>query len=270
MKRLDQQAAIITGGSKGIGLAIATRFFEEGAKVLIADILEKEAKEAVDELRAKGAQVEYYILDVRDVQEVYKMAQFCLDKFGGLDVLVNNAGVQKPCPSMELSEDVFDWIMDVNLKGAFFCSQAAGRIMRERGGGRIVNISSGNSRMVNLGRAPYCMSKTGINSMTSVLGAEWAMYNIRVNAIAPGWIKTAMVERGMALKAINEQQIFSVSPVERWGQEREIADLALYLASDESSYIVGQTIFCDGGWSTGMLPNALQYVRDNDPFHKEK
>lgn len=106
--------------------------------------------------------------------------------------------------------------------------------------------------------------------MTAVLGAEWAMYNIRVNAIAPGWIRTAMVERGMALKAIDEKQILSVSPIERWGKESEIANLALYLASDESSYIVGQTIFCDGGWSTGILPNALNYVRENDSYHKEK
>lgn len=270
MKRLENQVAIITGGSKGIGLAIAKRFVGEGAKVLVADILEKEAISAVDELREKGATAEYFILDVRNVQEIDQMTQFCLEKFGRLDILVNNAGVQKPCPSMNLSEEDFDWIMDVNLKGAFFCSQAAGRVMREKGGGKIVNISSGNSRMVNIGRAPYCMSKTGINSMTSVLGGEWAMYNIRVNAIAPGWIKTSMVERGLALKAINEEQIFSVSPVERWGKESEIADLALYLASDESSYIVGQTIFCDGGWTTGMLPGALQYVRDNDPYHKEQ
>ncbi len=270
MKRLEQQTAIITGGSKGIGLAIATKFAGEGAKILIADVLEKEAKESAEKLRATGAEVEFYIIDVRNVEEIKKMTQFCVDRFGSLDVLVNNAGVQKPCPSMELSEEDFDWIMDVNIKGAFFCSQAAGRIMRERGGGKIVSISSGNSRMVSVGRAPYCISKTGINSMTAVLGAEWAMYNIRVNAIAPGWIRTAMVERGMALKAIDEKQILSVSPIERWGKESEIANLALYLASDESSYIVGQTIFCDGGWSTGILPNALNYVRENDSYHKEK
>jgi NAD(P)-dependent dehydrogenase (short-subunit alcohol dehydrogenase family) len=137
--------------------------------------------------------------------------------------------------------------------------------MRKYGGGKIVSISSGNSRMMNVGRAPYCISKTGINAMTSILGAEWAMYNIRVNAIAPGWIKTAMVKRGLSLKAINQEQIMSVSPVGRWGTEAEIADLALFLVSDRSTYVVGQTIFCDGGWSTGILPNALDYIRANDP-----
>lgn len=269
MKRLENQVAVITGGSRGIGFAIAQKYANEGAKILIADILEEEAKDAVAKLKEGGADADSFLLDVSKVEEITKMTKYCMERFGALDILVNNAGVQKPCPSMDLSEEVYDWIMDINLKGAFFCSQAAGRIMRERGGGKIVSISSGNTRMVNVGRAPYCMSKTGINSMTAILGAEWAMFNIRVNAIAPGWIKTAMVQRGIALKAINEEQIFSVSPVERWGEEHEIADLALFLASDESTYIIGQTIFCDGGWSTGILPNALQYIRDNDQYFQK-
>jgi NAD(P)-dependent dehydrogenase (short-subunit alcohol dehydrogenase family) len=264
MGRLEDKTAIVTGGSKGIGHAIAKRFAAEGASVLIADLLEQESKQAVDELHNMGLKADYYVVDITKVDEIYAMTKYCEDKFGSIDILVNNAGIQKPCPSMKLSEEDFDRIMDVNIKGAFFCSQAAGRVMRKNGGGKIVNISSGNSRMVNVGRAPYCISKTGINAMTSVLGAEWAMYNIRINAIAPGWIKTSMVERGMALKVINEQQIFSISPVERWGTEEEVANLALYLASDESTYIVGQTIFCDGGWSAGMLPNALDYIRRED------
>lgn len=118
--------------------------------------------------------------------------------------------------------------------------------------------------MMHVGRITYCISKTGINAMTAALGAEWAQYGIAVNAIAPGFIKTDMVQEGMALKVINEEQILSVSPIGRWGAQSEIANLALYLASDESSYIIGQTFFCDGGWSTGILPNALDYIKEND------
>ena len=264
MNILKGQSAIVTGGSRGIGLAIVTRLAGEGASVVIADISE-EARQSAAALREQGLDVDSCLFDITKVDQINGMVAYAERRFGKVDILVNNAGVQKPCPSMKLSEEDFDWIMDVNIKGAFFCSQAAGRVMRKNGGGKIISISSGNSRMVNIGRAPYCISKTGINSMTAVLGAEWAMYNIRVNAIAPGWIQTAMTRRGIALKAINEEQILSVSPVERWGTEEEIANLALYLASDQSSYIVGQTIFCDGGWSTGILPHALDYIRANDP-----
>ncbi len=264
MNRLKNQVAIITGGSRGIGMAIAKKFANEGADILIADIMKEEAEAAARELSSMGSNAGSYQLDVRDVGEIYKMVAYCEKEFGKVDILVNNAGVQKPCPSMKLSEEDFDRIMDINIKGAFFCAQAAGRSMRKNGGGKIVNMSSGNSRMVNVGRAPYCISKTGINSMTAVLGAEWAMYNIRVNAIAPGWIQTEMTKRGIALKALDEKQVFAVSPVERWGTVEEIANLACYLASDESTYIVGQVIFCDGGWNTGMMPGALDYIREND------
>ncbi|RJP55384.1 MAG: glucose 1-dehydrogenase [Anaerolineaceae bacterium] len=264
MNRLKDQVAIVTGGSQGIGFAIAKKFAAEGASILIADIMEKGSLAAVKALREMGANADHFVIDITNVEEIYEMTKYCTDKFGKIDVLVNNAGIQKPCPSMNLSEDDFDRIMDVNIKGAFFCAQAVGRVMRKNGGGRIVSISSGNSRMMSVGRAPYCISKAGINAMTAILGAEWAMYNIRINAIAPGWIKTSMVERGLSLNAINEAQILSISPVERWGKEEEIADLAMYLVSDESTYIVGQTIFCDGGWSTGILPNALDYIREND------
>lgn len=265
MMRLKDQVAIITGGSRGIGLAVAKKLASEGAKILIADILEEESKQSVVELEKMGAEASYFILNVKNVKEIYNMTDFCVQHFGKIDILLNGAGVAGPCPSMKATEEYWDRIMDINIKGVFFCCQAAGRIMRKNGGGKIINISSGNSSMVNLGRAPYCISKRGVNALTAVLGAEWAMYNIRVNAIAPGWIKTAMAMRPITeLKVLSEEQILSVSPVERWGKEEEIADLACYLASDESTYIVGQTIFCDGGWSTGMLPGALDYIKEND------
>jgi NAD(P)-dependent dehydrogenase (short-subunit alcohol dehydrogenase family) len=263
--KLKGAVAIVTGGSRGIGFSIAKKLAMEEASVLIADILDQESEIASQTLRNMGADSERFIVDVSKVDQIYQMTAYCEERFGRIDILVNNAGVQKPSPSMLMSEEDFDRIMDVNLKGAFFCSQAVGHIMRKNGGGKIVSISSGNSRMTSVGRAPYCISKTGINAMTAVLGAEWAMYNIRVNAIAPGWIRTEMAEYGLVRKNLSEEQILSVSPIGRWGTEEEIANLTCYLVSDEASYIVGQTIFCDGGWSTGILPNALDYIRREDP-----
>ena len=262
--RLVGQVAIVTGGSIGIGGAISDKLAREGATVIVADITEENAKNKEAELIQQGYKAEAYLIDVRNTEEIFKMTDYIAQKYTKIDILVNNAGVQKPCPSMMLSEEDFDWIMDVNIKAAFFCSQAAGRVMRKNGKGRIVNISSSNSRMMNVGRAPYCISKTGIVALTSVLGAEWGIYNIRVNAIAPGWIRTEMVQRGMDRKAISKEQLLSVIPNQRLGEPSEIADLACYLVSDEASLITGHTTYCDGGYTTGILPNALDYIRAND------
>ena len=264
MKKLEGQTAIITGGARGLGLAMAKKFGQEGARVVIADILKKESADAAESLKKEGIEAASFNLDVRSKSEIDVMVSYTLKTFGRLDILVNNAGIITRCPSLKLSEEDFDRVMDINLKGTFLCSQAAAIEMRKRGGGKILNISSGNSRMMHVGRITYCVSKAGVSTMTSALGAEWAMYNIRVNAIAPGFIRTDMVNEGIAMKVIKEEQILSVSPVERWGKEEEIANLALFLVSDDASYIIGQTYFCDGGWSTCILPNALDFIKEND------
>ena len=136
--------------------------------------------------------------------------------------------------------------------------------MRKQGEGSIVNISSGNSRMINVGRTPYGITKGAINLMTMQLGAEWAMYGIKVNAIAPGWIETEMVKRPLRSGILDAKKILSVSPIGRFGKVEEIASLATFLASKESDYIVGQVIFADGGWSMGIMPDGLDFVREND------
>ena len=264
MKRLNDKVAIITGGSRGIGYAIAEKYAKEGAKIFVADILEEESKKAVESLKKLGVEADYCVFDASKVDDIYRMTDACVERFGRVDILVPCAGVQVRCPSLKLSEKDFDFVMDINIKGVFFCCQAAGRQMRKQGGGHIVCISSGNSQMSHLGRAPYCISKRGVNALVAVLGAEWAMYGIQVNAIAPGWLKTAMPMAAVKAGILDEKAIMSIAPIQRWGNVEEIANLALYLASDESSYIVGQTIFCDGGWNTGILPNALDYIKEND------
>ena len=264
MKRFEGKIAIVTGGARGMGKVITGMFLAEGAKVLIADILEKESKETVKEFTDAGYEIDSFLFDVRNVEEVYAMVDHCVKKFGRVDILVNCAGVQKPCPSMKVTEEIFDFVMDIDIKGTFFCCQAAGRQMRKQGGGHIVNFSSGTSQMSLIGRLPYVVAKRGVNALTAVLGAEWAMYGIQVNAVAPGWINTALVEYPFKMGYLSKEQIMSVSPIQRLGEEKEIGNLVLYLCSDESSYIVGQTIFSDGGWNTGILPNALDYIKEND------
>lgn len=259
-KRLQGKLAIITGAARGIGFGIASKFVNEGAKVVIADILDK-GKTAAESL---GPNANFYKINLRNRSEIFAMADEVHSKYGHIDILVNCAGVARPCPTLKLTEEVLDEVIDINMKAPLFCCQAVGKYMRQDGGGSIVNISSGNSRMINVGRVPYGITKGAVNLLTMQLGAEWAMYNIKVNAIAPGWIRTEMVERPLSRGILDAKNILSVSPIGRFGKVEEIANLACFLASDESDYIVGQVIFADGGWSLGILPDALDYIRKND------
>lgn len=258
--RLENKIAIITGAARGIGFGIAQKFLDEGAIVVIADILDEGLKAA----KQLGDCCEFYKINLRNRNEIFEMAEAMYAKHGHLDILVNCAGVAKPVPTLQLSEEVLDEVIEINMKAPLYCCQAVGKYMRRQGGGSIVNISSGTTKMINVGRVPYGITKGAINLLTMQLGAEWAMYGIKVNAIAPGWIRTEMVERPLAKGILDEKQIMSVSPIGRFGKVEEIANLACYLAGDESSYIAGQVIFADGGWSLGIMPDGLDYVREND------
>ena len=263
--RLDGKVALITGGARGIGFGIAKKFVEEGARVVIADVLCEESTQAAEEL---GGMAQAYQIDLRSRQAIFDMADAVHAQYGHIDILVNCAGVARPCPTMKLPEDLLDEVIDINMKAPLFCCQAVGRHMRKDGGGSIVNISSGNTRMINVGRVPYGITKGAVNLLTQQLGAEWAMYNIKVNAIAPGWIRTEMVERPLKAGILDEKKILSVSPIGRFGQVEEVANLACFLSCDESDYIVGQIIFADGGWNTGIMPDGLDYVRENDKMEE--
>lgn len=263
-ERLKGKVAIVTGAARGIGYGIAKKFAEEGAAVVIADVLDDGA-EAAEKLGSSG---EFYKINLRSRDEIFAMAEKINAKYGHIDILVNCAGVARPCPTLKLSEEVLDEVIDINMKAPLFCCQAVGKYMRKNGGGSIVNISSGNSRMINVGRVPYGITKGAVNLLTMQLGAEWAMYNIKVNAIAPGWIRTEMVERPLSSGILDAKKIMSVSPIGRFGSVEEIANLACFLACDESNYIVGQVIFDDGGWSMGIMPDGLDYIRENDTLEE--
>ena len=263
--RLKDKVAIVTGGAGGIGFAISQKFVEEGATVIMLDILDNGA-----ERTAKiGGKAEFYHIDLRKRVDIFEMAKYVHGKYKRIDILVNCAGIARPCPTLKLSEETLDEVIDINMKAPLFCCQAVGCYMRRDGGGSIINISSGNTRMINVGRVPYGITKGAVNMLTQHLGAEWGFYNIKVNAIAPGWIRTDMLERPLKLGILDEKTILSVSPIGRLGKAEEIASLACFLASSESDYITGQIIFADGGWNTGIMPNSLDYIRENDTEEKE-
>ncbi|WP_440896718.1 SDR family NAD(P)-dependent oxidoreductase [Amphibacillus sp. Q70] len=257
---LNGKVAIVTGGARGIGKAIVEKYIQEDAEVIIADILDQGQK-LEEEL---GEQCYFYRIDLTKKKDIFEMVDEVYRKYGKIDILVNCAGVAKPMPTLKLSEELLDRVIDINLKAPIFCSQAVGKYMRKDGGGSIVNISSGNTQMINVGRTPYGITKGAINMLTKQLGAEWAMYNIKVNAIAPGWIRTEMVETPLKSGILDEKKILSVSPIGRFGKPNEIGNLACFLGSEKSNYIVGQVIFADGGWNLGIMPDGLDYIREND------
>lgn len=257
---LNGKVAIVTGGARGIGKGIVKKYIQEGAQVIIADILEN-GQLLEEEL---GEQCHFYKIDLTKKKDIFEMVDQIYEQYGKIDILVNCAGVAKPVPTLKLSEELLDMVIDINLKAPIFCSQAVGRYMRKDGGGSIINISSGNTQMINVGRTPYGITKGAINMLTKQLGAEWAIYNIKVNAIAPGWIRTEMVDKPLKAGILDEKKILSVSPIGRFGQTNEIGNLACFLASEKSNYIVGQIIFADGGWNLGIMPDGLDYIREND------
>jgi len=247
---LDNKVAIITGGGRGIGYAITRRFLEEGARVVIADIDNEAGAQAADELKVFG-EVRFVECDVGERLDVRNLLAATVDAFGDVDVLVNNAAILAKGAFLDLDEADFDRVLRVNLKGAFLCSQAVARHMVERveagaTPGAIVNMSSVNAVFAIADQVPYSVSKGGISQLTKVTALALAPYGIRVNAIGPGSISTEMLESVMADPEAR-RRVLSRTPLGRIGEPREIAAIAAFLASDEASYITGQTIYADGG-----------------------
>ncbi len=254
MKQLKDKRVLITGGARGIGFAIAQAFAREGAHILLTDIDAAVMGKSAEALRSGYAvQADAYELDVSKCEAITRVFGEIGERFGTLDVLINNAGIQIRDASITFSEENWDKLMDINLKGSFFCAQAAARLMKN--GGAIVNISSGTATRTLPGRAPYVISKAAIGGMTAVLAAEWAGLHIRVNAVAPGWIRTQLLEDGFRLGVVSEKQIYAAVPFKRLASVDEIADAVLYLGSAEAGYVTGQTLYVDGGWSALGLPD---------------
>lgn len=248
--RLDGQVAIVTGGAQGIGRAVAARLLEEGARVVIADVAEDAGEAAAEALSAKG-EVRFEACDVGERLDVRNLIAATLEAWGDLDVVVNNAGIVATADFLDVSEEDFDRVLRTNLKGAFLLSQQAARHMvnRVKEGGRpgsIVNMSSINAIFGLPNQVPYSISKGGLAQLTRVAAVALAPYGIRVNAVGPGSIATEMLEKVLE-NPDARRAMMSRTPMGRAGKPEEIAAVVAFLASDDASYITGQTIYADGG-----------------------
>jgi glucose 1-dehydrogenase len=246
---LANKVAVVTGGARGIGLAIATRFVGEGATVTIADI-DAGAGEAA--ARTLGpAQCRFVAADVGDARDAENVVAETCRAFGSLDILVNNAGIVHAADFLDIAEADFDRVLRVNLKGAFLAGQAAARrmIAQVKAGkppGAIINMSSINAVVAISNQVPYCVSKGGLDQLTKVMALSLAPYGIRVNAIGPGSIMTDIL-KAVATDREAKQRILMRTPLGRIGDPGEIASIAAFLGSDDASYITGETIYADGG-----------------------
>lgn len=249
MPRLDNKIAIVTGAARGIGLAIARRFAADGAKVVMADVLERDGA-----LEAKhiGAAAHFVRCDVGEPTQVHALVEQARKAYtGDIDILVNNAGIAHGADFLDLREEDFDRVLRTNLKGAFLVGQAVARRMvdQARAGkppGTIVNMSSINATVAIANQVPYCVSKGGIAQLTRAMALALAPHGIRVNAIGPGSIMTEMLS-GVNTDRDARRRLFSRTPLGRIAEPDEVAAVAAFLASDEASYITGQTVFVDGG-----------------------
>ena len=249
MPGLENKVAIVTGAARGIGRAIAKRFVEEGAKVVLADIDERDGTFAAKHL---GASARFVRCDVGDAAEVDHMVEAACSTFtGDIDVLINNAGITHGGEFLDFTEADFDRVLRVNLKGSFLAARAAARRMVDQVAagkkpGAIVNMSSINSVVAIPNQLPYCVSKGGVQQLTSVMALALAPHGIRVNAIGPGSVMTEMLA-SVANDPGAKRRLLSRTPLGRIAEPEEIASVAVFLASDDASYITGETIFVDGG-----------------------
>jgi NAD(P)-dependent dehydrogenase (short-subunit alcohol dehydrogenase family) len=245
--RLKDKVAIVTGSGRGIGEGIVMRFAEEGAKIVVNDVNEADAANVVNQVKAKGGQAVAVLGSVSDRATVQKMVDTAVKEFGTLDIIVNNAGITRDVMLHKMTDDQWNAVIDVNLTGVFYGIQCAARYMREKGYGKIVNISS-TSALGNAGQLNYSATKAGVIGMTKTAAKELGAKGVNVNAIAPGMIWTDMM-KSMPPDVIKQMDAMLpfIVPMNRKGSPQDIANLALFLASDESSFITGQVIFCDGG-----------------------
>ena len=246
----SKKVVLVTGSGRGIGKAIALAFSSAGADVVICslknDFAETEAtKETIGQMGRRSLAIP---VNVREKREVEAMVSAAIAEFQHIDVLVNNAGVIIAAPTADLSEDQWDDAVDVDLKGAFLCSQAVVKGMIERRQGVIINIASISGLMANPGRAGYCSAKSGLIGFTRVAAVEWAEYNIRTNAIAPGAVRTEIIDNLISQGMLDLDSLQKRIPMGRLAEPEEIASVTLFLASDAANYITGQTIIVDGGW----------------------
>ncbi len=249
-KRLLDKVAIVTGSGRGLGEATALRFANEGAHVVVNDVNRENAEKISAQIEALGRKAVVSTHDVSNTASAAELVKMTQEKLGGIDILVNNAGITRDALLIKMTEEKFDEVIRINVKGVFNCSQAAAlAFMGQRGrGGRIISLSS-VAALGNVGQTNYSASKAAVMGMTHTMALELSRFGVTVNAIAPGFFESVLTQQiPEEVKAKMLQRI----PLKRIGRPDEIGSLAAYLASDEAAYITGQTFFIDGGLSVGI------------------
>ena len=247
--KLKNKIAIVTGSGRGIGKSTALELAKEGAKVVVSDIDIKECQNVCDEIKKIGSDAIAVKCDISKKSDVDAMIKKTMQKFQKIDILINNAGVVLTKPFVEMTEKDWDFVLDINLKGVFLCTNAVVKQMIKQKSGKIISVASIAGEVGFMNTSAYCASKAGIINLTRGLALELSPHNINVNAIAPGVIATKMTEDMLKDKKTKEVLLAS-TPLGRVGQPEEIGKAAVFLASDDSNFITGHTLVVDGGWLT--------------------
>jgi NAD(P)-dependent dehydrogenase (short-subunit alcohol dehydrogenase family) len=247
--RLQNIRALVTGAAEGVGFAIARAFATEGARVLLFDVNADKLQQAMRSLRDAGLRVEACTGSVTEVSDVEAAFAKMDTVMGGIDALVNNAGISANQATLDLNDEDWERTMAVNLRGPFLCARAAGRRMVAQRSGSIVGISSIFGVLAAPERLPYCVSKAGVAMMAKALAIEWGASGVRSNAIAPGYVHTRLIDDLVARGRIDVQALEARTPLRRFARPEEIAEMAVYLCSPAAAYVTGQVIGVDGGWT---------------------
>jgi len=246
--RFQDQVVVVTGAGRGIGYSLAERFASEGSEVVIAEKNPETGASSAQKLNAT-----FESLDVSDAANVKQVVDSVVKRHGKIDVWVNNAGIAHKGYAVDLEPDDWDADIGVMLSGAFYAARYVGKMMIEQGRGNMVNIASVNGLFAQKGRAPYCSAKAGLIMLTKVLASEWAEHGVRVNAVAPGVVMTELVQQGIDQGIVTEQTYLSRIPMGRMGDLNEVVEAVTFLASDEASFVTGEVLRVDGGWTAYHL-----------------
>lgn len=247
---LTGKIAIVTGSGSGIGKTLVIGLAEAGADVVITELpgREREANETVKQIDKLGRRSLTVSLDITKIETIHDMVSDVMEHFGRIDILINNAGVIIRKPSLEVTEEDWDKVVDVNLKGTFFTSQAVAKRMVDNNGGKIINIASINGIVGFHERAAYSASKAGVVNLTRVLAIDWAKYGINVNAIGPNYLMTPLTEKIFENEEFRNDVLYR-TPLKRIGTPEDVVGAVVYLASDASNFVTGHTLLVDGGWT---------------------
>ena len=248
--KLKGNIAIVTGSTRGIGYGIACALAKEGANIVVVSRKPADCEKVAAELKETyGVETLALPTDVTDIKKIQEMVEKTVERFGRIDILINNAGSAITKNAEDLTEEDWDHVINLDLKAVFFCAQAAGKVMiKQEGGGKIVNIASALGLVGDKRILPYCVSKGGVLQMTKVLALEWARYNVRVNALCPGYVLTDINRAELNDERI-KKALLSKFAIRRYAEVDEMTGAVVYMCSDESSYMTGQAMVIDGGWT---------------------